>query len=245
MSAIVEAGAVADVLARLREQSPRVHCLLNTVVQNLVADGLTALGAVPSMTASPEEIVSFVGRADALLVNLGTLTAERAAVSETAALAAGREAKPWVLDPVKCEDSPTRLALARRLVAAGPIAVKVNASEAVALAPSPGILVVETGAIDRLRFGQRHASVSNGDPMLARVTGTGCLAGAILAACSAVEPDPLLAGVAGMTIIGTAAEIAALRSRGPGSFAVELLDALGNLSAGDLLAHARIRHAIA
>ncbi|KQT69653.1 MULTISPECIES: hydroxyethylthiazole kinase [unclassified Aureimonas] len=243
MSHDIETVAVADVLARLRERRPRVHCLLNTVVQNLVADGLTALGAVPSMTASPEEIVSFVGRADALLVNLGTLSAERAKVSEIAAAEAVRSGKPWVLDPVKCEDSPTRLALARRLVAAGPFAVKVNASEAAALAPAPGILVVETGPSDQLRLGDRRAAVANGHARLAGVTGTGCLAGAILAACAAVEPDKLLAGAAAMAIIGVAAEIAAPRSRGPGSFAVELLDALGNLSAGDLFAHTRIRHA--
>lgn len=243
MSRAIEAARAAGVLERLRERRPRIHCLLNTVVQNLVADGLTALGAVPSMTSSPEEIVSFVGRADALLVNLGTLTAERAAVSETAAAAAGRAGIPWILDPVKCEDSPTRLALARRLVAARPVAVKVNASEAVALAPTPDILVVETGAIDRLRFGPQRTEVANGDPMLARVTGTGCLAGAVLAACAAVEPDPMLAGAASLAIMGVCAEIAAPRSRGPGSFAVELLDALGNLSPDDLIARARIDHA--
>lgn len=243
MSGAVDGAEVASVLARLRDRRPRIHCLLNTVVQNLVADGLTALGAVPSMTASPEEIEAFVGRADGLLVNLGTLTAERATVSGIAAGVAQRNGTPWVLDPVKCEDSPVRLDLARRLVAAGPVAVKVNASEAAALSPEAGILVVETGATDRLSIADRRATVWNGDPLLARVTGTGCLAGAILAACAAVEPDPLLAGTAGMTIIGVAAEIAAPLSRGPGSFAVELLDALGTLTEGDLISRARIHHA--
>ncbi|KQT54746.1 hydroxyethylthiazole kinase [Aureimonas sp. Leaf454] len=243
MTRAVDADALGDVLARLRERRPRVHCLLNTVVQNLVADGLTALGAVPSMTSSPEEIEGFVARADALLVNLGTLTAERAGVSERAVAVAAQRSTPWVLDPVKCEDSPVRLALARRLIAAGPFAVKLNASEAAMLAPQGGILIVETGPRDRLAVAGREIAVANGDPLLARVTGTGCLAGAILAACAGVEDDPLLAGAAALTILGVSAEMAAPRSRGPGSFAVELLDALGSIAPSDLIAHARIHHA--
>ena len=42
----------AALLERVRGNSPRVHCLMNTVAQKLVADGLSALGTIPSMTSS-------------------------------------------------------------------------------------------------------------------------------------------------------------------------------------------------
>ena len=46
----------AALLERLRARSPRVHCITNAVAQNFTANALLAIGAVPSMTLSPEEI---------------------------------------------------------------------------------------------------------------------------------------------------------------------------------------------
>jgi hydroxyethylthiazole kinase len=60
----------ADILARLRERQPRVHCITNAVAQAVTANVLLAAGAVPSMTIAPEEIAQFVARADALLVRV-------------------------------------------------------------------------------------------------------------------------------------------------------------------------------
>ena len=61
----------ADMIVRLRERSPRVHCITNTVAQAFTANVLLAAGAIPSMTIAPQEISEFAARADALLVNLG------------------------------------------------------------------------------------------------------------------------------------------------------------------------------
>src|ERR1700721_1594079 len=88
----------ADVLARVRARRPRVHFLTNSVALNFTANMLLAAGAVPSMTLAVEEVVDFVAGADALLVNLGTLDAERRAAIGLAVEAAG-ERVPWVLDP--------------------------------------------------------------------------------------------------------------------------------------------------
>src|SRR5438132_13758185 len=89
----------ADVLERIREKRPRVHCITNAVAQNFTANMLLAAGAVPSMTIASDEIADFVARADALLVNLGTLDPERRGAIEIAIATAG-ERVPWVLDPV-------------------------------------------------------------------------------------------------------------------------------------------------
>src|SRR5437764_14347339 len=67
----------ADILARLRVRAPRVHCVTNSVAQAFTANTLLAVGAVPSMTLSADEIGAFVAGADALLVKLGTFDEER------------------------------------------------------------------------------------------------------------------------------------------------------------------------
>ena len=80
----------ADILARIRARRPRVHCITNAVAQNFTANMLLAAGAVPSMTIAPDEIADFVARADALLVNLGTLDPERRDAIDIAIADGGR-----------------------------------------------------------------------------------------------------------------------------------------------------------
>src|ERR1700688_3112524 len=117
MHAPVElADIAADVLARIRDRAPRVHCITNTVAQNYTANLLLAAGAVPSMTISPDEIVSFVASADALLVNLGTFDDERRAAIEVALVVVQAARMPWALDPVFINRSPGRAAFARGLL---------------------------------------------------------------------------------------------------------------------------------
>ncbi|HTV29682.1 MAG TPA: hydroxyethylthiazole kinase, partial [Xanthobacteraceae bacterium] len=130
MHAPVElADIAADVLARIRDRAPRVHCITNTVAQNYTANMLLAAGAVPSMTIAPEEIVSFVASADALLVNLGTFDEERRRAVDVALSAVQSARMPWVLDPVFIERSPGRAQYARDLLAHEPSVVRLNAAE--------------------------------------------------------------------------------------------------------------------
>ena len=90
----------ADILMRLQARSPCVHCITNAVAQTFTANVLLAVGAIPSMTLSADEIGAFVARADALLVNLGTFDEQRRD-AVAAALEVATEARmPWVLDPV-------------------------------------------------------------------------------------------------------------------------------------------------
>src|ERR1700758_3993501 len=117
------ADIAATVLRRIRERSPRVHCITNTVAQQFTANVLLAAGAVPSMTLSPQEIGNFVAGADALLVNLGTFDAERRAAVAAALDVAAAHGKPWLLDPVFIERSELRAEFARALVGRKPAVV--------------------------------------------------------------------------------------------------------------------------
>ena len=124
----------ADVLDRVRQRRPRVHCLTNAVAQTFTANVLLAAGAIPSMTLSADEIGAFVARADALLVNLGTFDQERRDATAAALEVVAERRVPWVLDPVFIDRSEPRAAYAKSLVAQNPDAIRLNAKEFTALA---------------------------------------------------------------------------------------------------------------
>ncbi|MGQ2904826.1 MAG: hydroxyethylthiazole kinase [Neoaquamicrobium sediminum] len=233
----------AEMLQRLRGATPRVHCLMNTVVHKLVADGLSALGAIPSMTYAIDEVSSFVAKADALVVNLGTLDDQRRQAIRLALDTAHDEAKPWVLDPAHCDYSPPRATFAQELLALGPAVLRANASEFVLLSVPDPVVGVRTGASDLVRQGERSLAIENGHALTAKVTGTGCLSGAIIAAFLAVERDALQAAAAAMLVVGVAAEIAGKTAQGPGSFEPAFLDALDRIGPAEITTRARVAHA--
>jgi hydroxyethylthiazole kinase len=247
------ADIAADVLARMRDRAPRVHCITNTVAQNFTANVLLAAGAVPSMTISPEEIASFVASADALLVNLGTFDAERRAAVDSALSAVEKARKPWVLDPVFIDRSPARAAFARTLLARRPAAVRLNRSEFVTLfggdaadeavaqaAQTSGTVVALTGGTDLVTDGARRATIRNGHPLMGLVTAMGCAGSALLGAALAVESDTWLAAVAALAAFGVAGEIAGMGVAGPGNFATAIIDVLHGLDRAALRARIKV-----
>lgn len=90
----------ATLLQHFRSRSPLVHCMTNDVVQCFTASVLLALGASPAMVIEPDEAEQFSAIADALLINVGTLTADRAGAMRRAVISAGKADTPWTLDPV-------------------------------------------------------------------------------------------------------------------------------------------------
>jgi hydroxyethylthiazole kinase len=247
------ADVAADMLARMRDRAPRVHCITNTVAQNYTANVLLAAGAVPSMTISPEEIVTFVASADALLVNLGTFDAERRRAVEAALGAVEAAGKPWVLDPVFIDRSPARAAFARTLLARRPATVRLNQSEfaplfgsdvcdeaATRAAKTSATVVALTGDTDVITDGARRAAIRNGHPLMGLVTAMGCAGSALLAAALAVESDAWLAAMAALAAFGVAGEIAGASAAGPGSFASAIIDALHGLDRATLRAHIKV-----
>lgn len=252
MSPDPDVQGIASVLNAVRAQQPVVHCITATVSMGIVADGLLAAGARPMMTETMQEAPVLTTAADALLVNLGTLSSdamEGIPATVEAAVAAGH---PWVLDPTAIGIAPVRTSLARTLLASRPTVVRGNASEILALADAgpggrgadsratpdmardaavtitdrTGGAVAVSGAVDLIVDGSQQRRVHRGTRMLTRVTGTGCLLGALTAACAAVSPDRFLAAVAATTWLTLAGEIALERAAGPGSFRLHVLDAL-------------------
>jgi hydroxyethylthiazole kinase len=253
MHAPVEfADIAADVLARIRERAPRVHCITNSVAQQYTANMLLAAGAVPSMTISPEEIAGFVAGADALLVNLGTFDVERRSAIDVALGVQKARAMPWVLDPVFIERSSARAGFARELVGCRPTIVRLNQAEFAVLADGQEedgplrfatthkTIVALTGERDTVSDGIRSARIANGDALMGLVTGMGCAGSALVCAALAVERDGWLAAVAALVVLGVAGEVAALNTSGPGRFASWIIDALHGLDRATLRARVRV-----
>ena len=245
----------APVLAAVREGEPLVHCLTATVSMAIVADGLLAAGARPMMTETRAEAPVVTTIADALTINLGTLSTDAVDGIPPTVAAAVRDGRPWVLDPTAIGIAPVRTPLARELLGSRPTVVRGNASEVLALvaagrggrgpdasasdadgdavetaarqvAARTGGAVSVSGEVDLVLDSARSARVARGTALLTRVTGTGCLLGALTAACTAVHPVPFEAAEAAVVWLDLAGERAAARATGPGSFRTQLLDAL-------------------
>ncbi|MGP3592507.1 hydroxyethylthiazole kinase [Vagococcus sp. WN89Y] len=242
----------AHALQQFRHASPLVHCMTNDVVQTFTANVLLALGASPAMVIERDEAVQFSAIANALLINVGTLTHERAGAMRAAIESASRARKPWVLDPVAVGALTFRTEFCLQLLSLSPAAIRGNASEIMALAGmqgrgrgvdstdaasaalpgaqqlarQTGAVVAVTGEVDYVTDGTRTLMVTGGDVLMTRVVGTGCALSAVVAACCALPGDRLVNVAAGCAFMAKAGTHALTRSHGPGSFEPALLDAL-------------------
>ncbi len=251
---------LADALSALHDNPPLVQCLTSIVVAGWTANVLLAVGAAPAMVDNPHEAGQFAAIAGAVLVNLGTPYDDTAHAMHLAVAGAKAAGTPWVLDPVAVGALGWRTSLAQQLLnEARPAIIRVNASEILALAGGTGGRGVESvdspeaaaqvardlaeqqqsviavsGPIDHITDGDRMVRLSNGHPWLTRVSGVGGALGALMAAFAAVVPDALVAAAAATATLTVAAESAAKGSRGPGTFAVALLDELALIEPAEL-----------
>lgn len=263
----VTAGELADCWAALREQSPLTHCLTNIVAAPFVANTLLAAGASVAMVDNEHEAGGFAGVAAGVVVNLGTPYDDTVAAMRAAVRGAAEAGTPWVLDPVGAGGLPWRTQVARDLVGlAPPTVIRGNASEILGLAGAGGgrgvdstdaaedaltaardlgtelgTVVAVSGRTDHLTDGQALLRLSHGHPWMTRVTGMGCALGALMAACTAVAPSPLVGAATATATLTLAAETAAQNSAGPGTFAAALLDELSLLAPTDLAARVEPR----
>jgi hydroxyethylthiazole kinase len=261
------AKTAAEIMARVRSRRPLVHHITNFVVMNITANITLCAGALPVMAHAEEEAAEMTSGAGALVLNLGTLWPEEVEAMLAAAHCANERGIPVVLDPVGAGATRLRTDTARRLL--GELSISIvrgnvaeiavlagaaakisgvesvfvaddSANVAVRFARQYGCVASVTGPIDVVTDGPRLLRVANGHPMMSAVTGTGCMATAIVAAYAAVEPDYVTAAASALAAYGLAGQIAAERAQGPGTFQVHIFDALAGLTEEALCAGARI-----
>jgi hydroxyethylthiazole kinase len=97
-----------------------------------------------------------------------------------------------------------------------------------------GAVVVASGEKDHIFYDDQMVTIGNGHPLMLRVTGTGCMLSAVIAAFAAVGHDPLETAVAGVSCFKLAGELAGETAGGPGAFKAGLMDLLYALTPDDL-----------
>lgn len=241
---------------QLRQKNPLVICLTNDVVKNFTANGLLALGASPVMSGCKEDLQDLIPLANAVLINIGTITPELATLYKEAAKLANAHNVPIILDPVAVGAGAFRKSVALDLLTDYKIAVvRGNAGEIAALvnesiatkgvdssgANEPGPLaqraakqyktvVIATGAIDGVATESNYVELANGSSVMPKVVGTGCLLGAVVAAFVGSDRNAACFDLAraALSTYNVSGELAELKSfgKGPGTYAVEFINAL-------------------
>jgi hydroxyethylthiazole kinase len=255
-----------DTLRTLRERKPLIHQITNYVVMNETANATLALGALPVMAHAKEEVEEMVGYAGALVLNIGTLSPHWVEAMLLAGKAANARGVPVVLDPVGVGATRYRTETAKRILDEVDVAVlrgnagevatlvgvdaEVRGVESIAAGGDPaelartaasalGLVASVTGPVDHVSDGDRVFRIANGHPLLASITGTGCMSTAITGCFMAVT-DPFPAAVHALIAFGVAGEDAAVGAKGPGSFHVALYDALAALDPDTLGERAKL-----
>jgi hydroxyethylthiazole kinase len=257
-----------DSLRRLRETKPLVHQITNYVVMNETANATLALGALPVMAHAREEVEEMAAIAGALVLNIGTLSPHWVDAMLLAGRVANERGTPVVLDPVGAGATTYRTETAKRILDeidvtvlrgnAGEIATLVGVAaevrgvESIATGSDPaelarraatqlGLVASVTGPVDHVSDGETVIAIANGHPLMAAITGTGCMSSALTGCFLAVNRDaPLAAAAEALVAFGVAGEDAAVGAKGPGSFHVALYDELAALDPITLDARAHI-----
>jgi len=258
----------ANLIEDVRVARPLIHHITNNVTINDCANVTLSIGAAPVMAEALEEVEEMVSRADALVVNIGTLSRSQVESMLKAGRAANSCEIPVILDPVGAGATNMRTESARLLMDRIEISVlKGNAGEIGMLAGArgsvrgvdsygldadrlavgqeyaeqTGVIVVISGAEDVVTDGSRTVVVDNGHAMMGKLSGTGCMAASLTGAFAAVCPDRVTSSVAALAAFGIAGEQAAQRASGPYSFRTALIDEIAELQPYDLMQKARVR----
>ena len=111
--------------------------------------------------------------------------------------------------------------------------LEINAQIVKNIAEKLDTTIAVSGPIDIVSNGKEVYALKNGNPMMANITGTGCMLGCIMGAYTAID-DSLLAAITATTVMSIAGEIAAKtatdNNQGTGSFGTYLIDELSKMN---------------
>lgn len=252
-----------EALQNVRKKKPLIHNITNYVTVNACANIELAIGASPIMADEIEEVCDIASVASALVINIGTLNSRTVESMIKAGKRANDRGIPVVLDPVGAGASGYRNKTAMKIMKEVSVSIlRGNLSEiafvcgmsvntkgvdaamsdienkdaveiAIKTSNKYNCVTALTGATDIVSDGSSTYAIKNGHEMLSRVTGTGCMATALVGAFSGVNTNYLVASTAAIACMGIAGEISyeLNGAKGVGSFNTGLFDAVSSLNA--------------
>lgn len=263
---------ITDVLEKVRKDAPLVHCITNYVTANDCANIILAIGGIPTMADSIVEVEEVTAKASALVLNIGTLSEEKLRAMILAGKTANKNNVPIVFDPVGVASINARKEAAFKIleevkptVIRGNMAEiktllglngnskgvdslenidRENASEiAKKLAVMTNTIVAITGEKDYISDGKKVIVIENGNKMMTKVTGTGCMTTSLIAAFLGVLDNGVLSAILGISSIGVAGEKAyedIKENEGNGSYRMKLIDEVYRLTPEELMKRGKI-----
>ncbi|MGI6032545.1 MAG: hydroxyethylthiazole kinase [Coriobacteriales bacterium] len=272
---------ISDFAEQVRSRVPLVHNITNYVTVNDVANAELAIGGSALMADDIDEVADMVKIANATNINIGTLNS-RTIKSMLEAGKQGNETKtPVIFDPVGAGASTLRNDTTRAFLdQVRPTVIRGNLSEmsfvagldastrgvdsaaadsendAIAVAQSVAsayrCVAAVTGAVDIVTDGTRVVKISNGTPLMSKITGTGCMCDGVIGCFAGAlddftDSDALLdATAAAICSMGLAGELAEQDLKGmgalvgTGSLHIGIIDRLSLLNADDYRLHAKV-----
>lgn len=250
----------AEITEAVRKKTPLVHQITNYVTVNDCANITICAGGSPIMSDSIHDVEDMVAVSDCLILNIGTLNENTVRSMIAAGKAANSAGIPVLFDPVGAGATPFRSETADKILKNVKLdIIKGNEGEIGFLSgmggkvrgvdsagsDSPAEAVrevsrkwrctaVSTGQVDRVCGNGMYAELGNGTPLLSLITGSGCMASAVVGCCLGSWDNPFEAAVGGITSYNIAGEIAAEKSAGPGTFRQLLFDAMYHQKSYDL-----------
>lgn len=253
----------AELLQKIRADAPLVHNITNFVVMNSSANILLAVGASPVMAHCRAEVDEMASMADALVLNIGTLQEDWVESMIAAGKKANARQIPVILDPVGAGATALRTRAVENILTEVQISVlRGNASEifsmasedvktkgvdasmaldeqvveaAKQIASNTGCIIAISGEEDCITDGHIVYRVANGQPLMTRVTGTGCGLSAVCGAFCAVSQGRWIeATAAACGFYGLCGDAAVQVSDKPASFFTAFQDCLYALGADEI-----------
>ena len=264
---MTQAQEIWSDIEKIQNQNPIILNITNFVVTNSTANALLSLGAKPIMTPSLLEVEELVPIAKAIVINIGRLNEPSVQLMYKARVAAEENGVPVVLDPVGSGTTQMRTSTSLRFLNEfKPTVVRGNSVEIVTLAQESGAIkskqgpegedqtlhavqalakaksciVSVSGATDIISDGQTTYRITNGHPLMGRVTGLGCTTTSLIGAFLAVDNSPVKSANNAIALMGIAGEMAAKDAKGPGSLQLNIYDTLYSITASDLEEHLKI-----
>lgn len=258
---------INEIRKKLEENNHLIHCITNPISIRECANVIISSGARPMMAQHPDEVETITKSAGALLLNLGNLTREREESMLLSSVCAKEYDIPAVLDLCGIAALKNRHELALSIIEkASPKIIKGNYSEikalydetykgsgvdsdkslteketgeiATSLALKYNATVLASGKKDIISDGTALYYCENGTPQMAKITGTGCMQGALCAAFLSVA-DGMDAALWASVMFAVCGELAET-DLGNGSFAVRLLDSLSVIESDEIEKRARL-----
>lgn len=258
---------LSSVFESLSKQKPLIHHITNYVTVNDCANAVLAIGGSPIMADDTSDIEAIVKMSDALVLNIGTVNHRTLDSMLKAAKIANEHGIPVVLDPVGVGVTPFRHEAVTKLLRSAHISViRGNFAEirniaglesksagvdsldeehdgaklASTLAKSLGCTIAITGKEDIISNGQSTYILSNGDSLLTKVTGTGCMSTSLIASFLGASRLALVSAVAGISVMAIAGELAD-KSKGTGTFRTSLMDVISQMDYACLQTHINVQ----